>query len=60
MGLSYIIYEGDTGTGTRINKSYIPTTKNTIAAVIDIWKLLSCNIFCTDAIFIINIEKKNY
>ena len=33
MGLSYIIYEGDTGTGTRINKSYPPTTPNTIKKI---------------------------
>jgi len=33
LGLSYIIYDGDSGTGTRIGKPYIPTDANTIRRI---------------------------
>ena len=42
MGLSYIIYEEDKGTGTRINKPYIPITRpiKKIAKVIELHPLI--------------------
>ena len=33
MGLSYIIYEGELGTGTRLNKPYKPTDADTIRRI---------------------------
>ena len=39
MGLSYIIYEEDKGTGTRINKPYIPTNRETIKKIAKVIEL---------------------
>jgi hypothetical protein len=39
MGLSYIIYEDDIGTGTRIGKPYIPTNVETIKRIVKVLNL---------------------
>ena len=39
MGLSYIIYEENKGTGTRVNKNYIPTNRNTIQKIAKVVEL---------------------
>ena len=39
MGLSYIIYEGEFGTGTRLGKPYIPTNSETIRRIVKVLNL---------------------
>jgi hypothetical protein len=39
MGLSYIIYEGDTGTGNRLDKPYRPTDVDTIRRIARVLEL---------------------
>jgi hypothetical protein len=39
MGLSYIIYEGEFGTGTRLGKPYIPTNSETIRRIVRVLNL---------------------
>jgi hypothetical protein len=41
MGFSYIIYEGEEGTGTRLGKPYIPTNAETIRRIVKVLELHS-------------------